>query len=147
VQYSQVAAVRGIVVMRVVGQGVARRDISSPSDSSGCLCDPWETTILLATSLCSWGNFFLYGGELYFFSTRLARVLIPITCICELWTSFKVLEDQLVGPATHAWVLERPRCTDGDGAVRANPEGGEATVMQIACLLPTSAGARPTPVR
>lgn len=40
-------------------------------------------------------------GANNFFAARLARVLVAIAGIFELWATLKVFEDQLIGSATH----------------------------------------------
>lgn len=42
-----------------------------------------------------------YGGVANLFTARLARVLVAVAGILELWAAFKELENQLIGLATH----------------------------------------------
>lgn len=44
---------------------------------------------------------FLRSGVTHLLAARLARVLVAVACIFQLGTALEVLENQLVGSATH----------------------------------------------
>jgi hypothetical protein len=71
-------------------------------------------------------NFFSRGGVAHLLAARLARVLVAIACIFQLGAALEVLENQLVGSATHDGPKSRTvDCVVGDERLLPEVFGGQ----------------------